>query len=118
MEDGRISMEEGFECLFNFYGKTKDEGQKTARRKRIFRQWKTHGWTESDVLGDEDFEANERAALKELKESEQFLSFLDSSDNEDEEEATENQHENKNESEDVTALGGQGLANALTTSTY
>ena len=82
---GRISEVKGLECLMKFYMKRKDEAQKTARRKRIFRQWKNHGWTEREVLEDEEFEATERAALKALNEIAQFLSILDSSDEENEE---------------------------------
>ena len=94
---GRMSMEDGFMCAFKFYGRTNDDGQQIARRKRIFRQWKAHGWTEREVLQDEDFEADERAALSELRSVAQLLSLQDSSDDEDGE---EEQHRNRNENEE------------------
>ncbi|KAL8792781.1 MAG: hypothetical protein Q9195_004594 [Heterodermia aff. obscurata] len=100
MNEGHISMEKGLESLLKLYGRIRDEGQLIARRKRIFRQWKIHGWTERDVLEDENFEADERAALSALKDSTQFLGMLDSSDDEHEEEKTEDQHEHKNENEE------------------
>ena len=94
---GRMSMEDGFMCAFKFYGRTNDEGQQIARRKRIFRQWKAHGWTEKEVLQDEYFEADERAALSALRSVAQLLSLQESSDDEDEE---EEQLENKIENEE------------------
>ena len=84
---GSINMEEGFLGLLKHFGKTKNEGQKIARRKRIFRQWKTHGWTEREVLEDEGFEADERAALRALRDSAPLLDMLDSSDDENQEES-------------------------------
>lgn len=94
---GRMSMEEGFMCLLKQYGGTHHEGQQIARRKRIFRQWKAHGWTERQVLEDEDFEADERAALSALRDGAQLLSLQESSDDEDDE---EEQHEAMNENEE------------------
>ncbi|KAG7006812.1 hypothetical protein G7Y79_00013g035840 [Physcia stellaris] len=85
-DNGRMSMEEGFMCLLKHYGGTHHEGQRIARRKRIFRQWKAHGWTEKQVLADEDFEADERAALSTLRDGAQLLDLQQSSDDDDEEE--------------------------------
>lgn len=66
------------------YSRALDVSRKSARRARIRRQWTAEG---QSCVFDEDFEGEEKAALKKLKEVEFWASWADISDDEREEEA-------------------------------